>query len=254
MSRRPCSPRFRADETSLRFSDHFGTPPIIDIAYRYSFMQFLLRSFLSACLLLSAPLGAAAEGFPVRDIRKVVVSGDESVPSTVLKRTGEHLKRAAKATRRAIQIDRAALDVRVSAVTQSAGGQSSASVTVTLSDLKGGTSSRQAMTVNSYMPGRKGRETALADAIAKRVALAYHLAPVSTGKTSIGKRPGKGRKHANGQRRPTARQTVQDHSRKDARPVVIPTEAALTVRSRALPEGSKKKIAPCVVTQTISCE
>jgi hypothetical protein len=217
-------------------------------------MQFLLRTVLSVCLLVSTPLAAVAEGFPVRDIRKVVVSGDESVPSTVLKRTGEHLKRAAKATRRTMQIDRATLDVRVSSLKQSGDGQSSANVTITLSDVKGGLSSRQAMTVNSYMPGRKGRETALGDAIAKRVALAYHLAPVPTGKTSVDKRPGKGRKHANGQRRPTARQTVQVHSRKDTRPVVIPTEAALTVRSRALPDDSKKKIAPCVVTQTISCE
>jgi hypothetical protein len=217
-------------------------------------MQFLLRSLLSVCLLVAAPFGASAEGFPVRDIRKVVVSGDDSVPSTVLKRTGDHLKRAAKATRRAVQIDRAALDVRVSALKQSADGQSSANVTVTLSDLKGGTSSREAMTVNSYMPGRKGRETALGDAIAKRVALAYHLAPVSTGKNHIGKRPGKGRNHADGRRKPSTRQTVQTYPRKDSRPVVIPTEAALRVRSRALPDGSKKKIAPCVVTQTISCE
>lgn len=217
-------------------------------------MQFLIRTVLSACLLVSTPLAAVAEGFPVRDIRNVVVSGDETIPSIVLKRTGEHLKRAARATRRTMQIDRATLDVRVSALKQSSNGQSSANVTITLSDVKGGTSSRQAMTINSYMPGRKGRETALGDAIAKRVALAYHLAPVSTGKTSVGKRPGTGRKHAGGQRKPSARQTAQDQSQRDARPVVIPTEAALTVRSRALPEGSKKKIAPCVVTQTISCE
>lgn len=217
-------------------------------------MQFLLRTFLSVCLLVAAPLGASAEGFPVRDIRKVVVSGDGSVPSTVLKRTGDHLKRAAKATRRVVQIDRAAMNVLVSGVMQSPDGQSSANVAVTLSDLKGGGSSRQIMTVNSYMPGRKGRDAALGDAIAKRVALAYHLAPVSTGNNHIDKRPGKGRKHAGGLRKPSARQVVQTYPRKDSRPVVIPTEGALTVRSRALPEDSKKKVAPCVVTQAISCE
>ncbi|MGQ3213841.1 MAG: hypothetical protein ACT6U0_22715 [Shinella sp.] len=217
-------------------------------------MQFLLRALLSVSLLFVAPLGAAAEGFPVRDIRKVVVSGDDSVPPTVLKRTGEHLKRSAKATRRAVSIDRAAMDVRVSGVTQSAGGQSSANVTIMLSDLKGSTSLRQVMTVNSFMPGRKGREAALADAIAKRVAIAYHLAPVATGKAANDKRPGKGRKHAGRQRAPSTRQVVQTHSRKDSGPLVIPTEAARTVRSRALSEGSQKKVAPCVVTQAIACD
>lgn len=218
-------------------------------------MQFLFRALLSACLLVSTPIGVrAADGYPVRDIRKVVVSGDGNVPSTVLQRAGQHLKRAAKATRRPVAIDRAAMDVRVSGVTQAADGHSAAKVTVTLSDLKGGASSRKTLTVNSFMPGRKGREAALGDAIAKRVALAYHLAPVATGKAYSGKRPAKGRKSAGGKRRTRSTSSVQAYSGKQTRPVVIPSEAALTVRSRALPEGSTRKVAPCVVTQTISCD
>jgi hypothetical protein len=217
-------------------------------------MQFLLRTVLSACLILSAPLGANAEGFPVRDIRKVVVSGDGNVPPAVLKRTDAYLKRAARATRRAVTIDRASMDVRVTGVRQSANGASSANVTVTLSDLKGGVSSRNTLTVNSFMPADRGREAALGDAIAKRVAIAYRLSPVAAGKLNEGKRPAKGRKYAGGKRKPALQQSVKSRPRKDDRPLVIPTEAALTVRSRALPEGSTKKVAPCVVTQSISCD
>jgi hypothetical protein len=218
-------------------------------------MQLLLRVLLSACLLVSTPLAAgAAEPYPVRDIRKVVVSGDETVPSSVLRRTGEHLKRAAKATRRAVPIDRAKMDIRVSGVLQGGDGHSSAKVTVTLSDVKGGAASIRSLTVNSFMPGRKGREAALGDAIAKRVALAYHLASVSTGKAYSGKRPGRGRVHAGRQHRPAARSTVGTGTARYQRPLVIPTEAALTVRSRARPDGARGKATPCVVTQTVSCD
>lgn len=218
-------------------------------------MQFLFRTLLSACLIMSTSLGAsAADAYPVRDIRKVVVSGDGSASPTVLKRTGEQLKRAARATRRPVAIDRAAMDVRVSGVTQAADGHSAAKVTITLSDLKGGASSRKSLTVNSFMPGSKGRDAALSDAIAKRVALAYHLAPIATGKVSYGKRPGKGRKNAGGKRRTRPTSSVQAYSGKQTRPLVIPSEAALTVRSRALPEGSTKKVSPCVVTLAISCD
>nr|WP_314093870.1 hypothetical protein [uncultured Shinella sp.] len=217
-------------------------------------MQFFLRAALSVCLVLSVPFSASAEGFPVRDIRKVVVSGDGNVPSVVLKRTDAYLKRAAKATRRAVALDRASMEVRVTGLTQSATGASSAKVTVTLSDLKGGVSARDTLTVNSFMPSGKGRDAALGDAIGKRVAIAYHLSPVAAGKLNEGKRPSKGRKYAGGKRKPAGRQAVTTHSRRDNRPLVIPTEAALTVRSRALAEGSSGKIAPCVVTQSISCE
>ena len=218
-------------------------------------MQFLLRAVLSASLLVSSSLSASADdAFPVRDIRKVVVSGDDSVPATVLKRTGEQLKRSAKATRRAVEIDRAAMDVRVFRVTEGGSGQSSARVTITLSDIGGGATSRETLSDSSFMPERKGREAALGDAIAKRVALAYHLAPVATGRNTFEKRPGKGRRQAGGKRRTTTRTSIQAYSSAEKRPLVIPSEAALSVRSRALPEGSRKKVAPCVVTQTISCD
>ena len=217
-------------------------------------MQFLVRTLLSASLLFSTPLAAGAdEAFPVRDIRKIVVSGDDSASATVLKRTGEHLKRSARATRRAVALDRATMDVRVAGVREGRDGQSTARVTVTLSGP--GTSSSRTLTINSFMPPRqKGREAALGDAIAKRVALAYHLAPVAAGKVFHGKRPGKGRKYAGGKRRTATTATVEARSGGQKRPLVIPTEAALNVRSRALPEGSAKKIAPCVVTQAISCD
>jgi hypothetical protein len=218
-------------------------------------MQFLVRALLAASLLFSTPFAASAdEAYPVRDIRKIVVSGDDSAPATVLKRTGENLKRAAKATRRAVQIDRAAMDVRVSNVTQGRDGHSTARVTITLSGPGNAASSRKTLTVNSFMPQRKGREAALGEAIAKRVALAYHLAPVTAARAPYGKRPGKGRNHAGGKRRTAATTSVQAYSNEQKRPLVIPTEAALTVRSRALPEGSTKKIAPCVVTQAVSCD
>lgn len=216
-------------------------------------MQFLVRTLLSASLLLSTPLAASAdEAFPVRDIRKIVVSGDDSASATVLKRTGEHLKRAARATRRAVAIDRATMDVRVSGVRQGSDGESTARVTVTLTGP--GAAASRTLTINSFMPERKGREAALGDAIAKRVALAYHLAPVANAKAPHGKRPGKGRKYAGGKRRTATTTSVQAYSGAQKRPLVIPTEAAVSVRSRALPEGSTKKIAPCVVTQAISCD
>lgn len=216
-------------------------------------MQFLVRVLLSASLLFSTPFAASAdEAYPVRDIRKIVVSGDGSASATVLKRAGEHLKRAAKATRRAVAIDRAVMDVRVSGVRQGSDGRSTARVTVTLDGP--GEPSRRTLTVNSFMPEQRGREAALGDAIAKRVALAYHLAPVATGKATYGKRPGKDRKEAGGKRRTPTRTSIQAYPGGEKRPLVIPSEAALTVRSRALPEGSRKKVAPCVVTQAISCD
>lgn len=104
------------------------------------------------------------------------------------------------------------------------------------------------------MPSSKGRYAALGDAIAKRVAIAYHLSPVAAGKLNEGKRPSKGRKYAGGKRKPAGHQSTARHTRTDNRPLVIPTEAAMTVRSRALAEGSTGKIAPCVVTRTISCD
>lgn len=217
------------------------------------FMQFLVRTLLSATLLLSTPFAASAdEAFPVRDIRKIVVSGDDSASATVLKRTGEHLKRAARATRRTVTIDPATMDVRVSGVREGSNGQSTARVTVTLSGP--GASSKRTLTINSFMPQQKGRDAALGDAIARRVALAYHLAPVAGAKAVEGKRPGKGRKYAGGKRRTATTTSVQSYSGGQDRPLVIPTEAALNVRSRALPEGSTKKVAPCVVTQAISCD
>ena len=216
-------------------------------------MQFLVRTLLSASLLLLTPFAASADqAFPVRDIRKIVVSGDDSVSAAMLKRAGERLKRAAGATRRAVAIDRATMDVRVSGVRQGSDGQSTARVTVTLTGP--GAASSQTLTINSFMPEKKGREAALGDAIARRVALAYHLAPLAGAGVPHDKRPGKGRKYAGDRRRTATTTSVQAYSGGQNRPLVIPTEAALSVRSRALPEGSKRKIAPCVVTQSISCD
>lgn len=215
-------------------------------------MQHLFRILLSACLLLTLPSGAGAvEAHPVKDIRKVVVSGDGTASPTVLKRTGEYLRAAARATRHPVQLERAQMDVRVSRVVFGADGHNAAAVAITVSSLKGGTAQRRSLTVNSFMEGR-GRDAALAEAIARRVAIAYNLAPVKAVK-AVGKRAGKGRKHAGRERRTSARSSMHAYSA-DKRPLVIPTEAALTVRSRALPAGSKQKVAPCVVTRTISCD
>jgi hypothetical protein len=213
-------------------------------------MQHLFRILLSACLLLTLPAGAGAlETHPVRDIRKVVVSGDASASPTVLKRTGEHLRAAARATRRPVTLERAQMDVRVSRVVFGADGHNSAQVTITLS---GTTDARTGFTVNSFLPQGRGRDAALAEAIARRVALAYNLAPAKVAKAT-GKRPGKGRKHAGRERRTVSRSSVHAYAGANTRPLVIPTEAALTVRSRALPPGSKKKVAPCVATRKIAC-
>lgn len=213
----------------------------------------MLRILLSACLFLAMAVGAAAsDGDAVRDIRKVVVSGDASASATVLRRTGEHLKRAARATRRPVALPRAVMDVEVSGVVYRGDGRNSAKVTITLSDVKGGSPARRTFTVNSFMPGGKGRDAALAEAIARRVALAYHLAPVTSPK-AVGKRPGKGRKHAETKRRPAAHGSTQGYAAEN-RPLVVPTEGALSVRSRALPEGAARKVTPCVVTPTISCD
>lgn len=208
-------------------------------------MQQLFRILLSACLLLILPAGAGAlESQPVRDIRKIVVSGGAGVPAAVIKRAGEHLRSAARATRRPVRLDRAQMDVHVARVTFGADGRHSAQVEINLSGLEGGAAAaRRSVTVNSFMPQSRGRDAALAEAIARRVALAYNLAPVKVAKAKIRK-----------QRRTAARSSVQAYSGADKRPLVIPTEAALTVRSRALPAGSKRKVAPCVVTRTVSCD
>jgi len=213
-------------------------------------MQHLFRILLSACLLLTLPASAGAlETRPVRDIRKVVVSGDGSASPAVLRRSGEYLRAAARATRRPVALERVQMDVRVSRVVFGADGHNSAQVAITLSGTK---AARSGFIVNSFMPASRGREAALAEAIARRVALAYNLAPAKVAKAT-GKRPGKGRKHAAGERRTVSRSSVHAYAGASARPLVIPTEAALTVRSRALPPGSKKKVAPCVATRTITC-
>lgn len=211
-------------------------------------MPQLFRLLLSLCLLVTTPAGAF-ESHPVKEIRKVVVSGDASAPATVLKRAGEALRNAARATRRPVRLERAQMEVFVSAVVLSADGRSSARVAVALTGLAGGAGPRSTFTVNSFMPQRKGREKALAEAIATRVALAYNLAPAKVVKAR-GKRPGKGRKDV----RREPRGAAHARPRADDRPLVIPTEAALTVRSRALPHGAKDKVAPCVVTPTVSCD
>jgi hypothetical protein len=210
-------------------------------------MQTMFRAFI-AVFFLFAPLSANAN--TLKDIRKVVVSGDATATAIVLKRTGEHLKRSAQETRRPVALPKVIMDVKVSGVVLGSDGRNSAKVSVALKAIAGGAVSGQSFTVNSFMPGAKGREAALAEAIAKRVALAYHLSPVKPGKTEA-KRPGKGRKYT--ERKQPAR-SKHGYAARDNRPLVIPTEAALTVRSRSRPVERRGVETPCVVTQARACD
>ncbi len=213
-------------------------------------MPHLVRILLSAVLFLSVPVAAFATGAEtVSDIRKVAFSGDGSASATLLKRTKTYLQAAAKATRRPVPLERAVMDIRLTGVVYGTTGRNSAKVAVALS---GSRAASRTMTVNSFMPEGRGRDAALAEAIARRVALDYRLAPPPAGKLQA-KRPGKNRKHMARQRRTAPRSVTPAPVARDKRPVVIPTEAALTVRSRALPAGAQEKVAPCVVTRTILC-
>lgn len=224
----------------------------------------MLISFLRAPIAALAVLAmsvTSATADTVKDIRKVSVVADSTVPSTVTKQTAQQLKQAVRSTRRPVALQRVAMDVQLSKAVRGVGaqaGRNSAQVSVVLKDGAGSPVSSERFTVNSFMPGVKAGDKALAKAIAQRIALAYQLAParsVSAAKHGSGKRYGKPR--------PSAAQASGKPAAKVEEPIIIPSEAALTVRPRvrkpkveanaSASSGAESTPAPCVVTPTTSC-
>ncbi|MCF3639751.1 hypothetical protein LXM94_07180 [Rhizobium sp. TRM95111] len=215
-------------------------------------------SLLATIALLFFP-AAGLRAETLKDIRKIAVSGDASVPASLIKTAERQLKQAVRGTRRPVSLERVTMEVTLSDVTKGRGaaeGRNSATVSVDLVDARGVAVDSDRFAVNSFMPAAKGQDRALAQAIAQRLAIAYHLAapkPVA----DWGKRPGKGRKSAEGSQRRVRHQTAAAHAT-TAEPVIIPTAAALTVRSRTRTTGGTAEKAatakqPCVVTLTASC-
>ena len=213
-----------------------------------------LRAALAAVLLFALPFAAAAD--VVKDVRKVTVTGDATVSATVKKTAAQRLKLAVRKTRRPVPLPKVAMEVLLSDVVKGTGahaGRNSVAVEVRLNEAGGG-SERKRFTVNSFMKGDKAADRALAEAVAGRIALAYQLATVRSAQTHW-KRPGKGRKTAGVKRNLSAQQRgdVAYQTPRAEDPVIIPTEAALTVRSRARPSTGKAGETPCVVTLERSC-
>lgn len=215
-----------------------------------------LRAALAAVLLFALPFAAAAADV-LKDVRKVTVTGDATVSAMVKKTAAQHLKLAVRKTRRPVPLPKVAMEVLLSDVVKGTGanaGRNSIAVEVRLNGVGGTGSERKRFTVNSFMKGGKAADRALAEAVAGRIALAYQLATVRSAQTHW-KRPGKGRKTAGVKRNLSAQQrgdvAYQRPRVKD--PVIIPTEAALTVRSRARPSTGKAGETPCVVTLERSC-
>ena len=214
-----------------------------------------LRAALAAVLFFALPFAAVAADV-LKNVRKVTVTGDVTVSATVKKTAAQRLKLAVRKTRRPVPLPKVAMEVLLSEVVKGTGahaGRNSIAVEVRLNEAGGG-SERKRFTVNSFMRGDKAADRALAEAVAGRIALAYQLATVRSAPTHW-KRPGKGRKTAGVRRNLSAQQrgdvAYQTPRVKD--PVIIPTEAALTVRSRARPSTGKAGETPCVVTLERSC-
>lgn len=223
----------------------------------FMLMPFLRASFAAlAMLALSAPAHAET----LKDIRKVSVAADASVSPVVTKLTAQQLQRAARSTRRPVAVPRVVMDVRLSNEVRGGGahaGRNSADVSVVLRDGAGAPVSSERFTVNSFMTGNKAADRALANAIAQRVAITYSLAPVRAA-PAVRNRPAKAQRP----HRP-AKTSVSQFSKRPAatasEPVIIPSEAALTVRPRVRKPKTEANAnggaapAPCVVTATTSC-
>lgn len=219
----------------------------------------LLRAPLAALAVLALTAAAGAE--TLKDIRSVTVSADATVPPSVAKLASQQLKQAVRSTRRPVRLPRVTMDVRILKAVRGVGaevGRNSAEVTVLLKDSNGSTVASEGFRINSFQPGAKAGDRALATAIAKRLAIAYQLAPVkpaAAGKRKSGQRTAKAHSTAiaaHGPNRPEDR--VEE-------PVIIPSEAALTVRPRVrkpkvatgAETRSRGAVTPCVATQYISC-
>jgi hypothetical protein len=223
-------------------------------------LMSFLRVPLAALAVFAMVASAGAE--TLKDIRKVTVATDRTVSSAVAKQTVRQLKQAVRSTRRPVPLPKVTMQVVLSNELRGAGaqaGRNSAKVTVLLRDLAGRPVSSESFTVNSFISGRSGADKALANAIAQRVALAYHLTPakaVPTGKHRSGKRNARPSPVA---RTATAAQATNGATVQLAEPVIIPSEAALTVRPRVRKPkveanaSAGAKLAPCVVIATTSC-
>ncbi|MBD9372507.1 hypothetical protein IB238_07730 [Rhizobium sp. ARZ01] len=220
-------------------------------------LMSFLRVPLAALAVLAMSVAAGAE--TLKDVRKVSVGGDGSVSPAVVKMVGQQLKQAVRSTRRPVSLPKVTMDVRLSNAVRGLGtqaGRNSAQVAVVLRDRAGIPVSSEEFTVNSFMVGAKAGDKALAKAISQRVAHAYRLAPVKAA-TADG-RPGKRQtprstSHSN---KPSAGASVASRVEE---PVIIPSEAALTVRPRVRKPkveanaSAETKPAPCVVTATTNC-
>ena len=221
-------------------------------------MPALVRTALAALLLVLLPITTVAVAATLKDVRKVIVSGDRTVPATVAKTAAARLKQAVRRTRRPVELPKVTMEVRLSKVVKGAGartGRNSVRVEVQLSDLAGANVERERFTVNSFMKSGRAADRALAEAVVNRVAIAYRLATGKTPPTNW-KRPGKGRTSAGVTRRLHTHQKGAAYQRPVAKePVIIPSKAALTVRSRSRARSAtaEARPTPCVVTLDHSC-
>ncbi len=222
----------------------------------------MMMTFLRVPLvaLAMAAMCAVAHAETLKDIRKVSVVGDGSVSKAVVELTGQLLKRSVRATRRPVPLPKVAMEVQLSNEIRGAGaqaGRNSAEVTVLLRGGPGAPVGSERFTVNSFMTG-KAADRALANAISQRIAVTYSLAPVRAAPTGSARSTKAYRKPASTAHRQTAPQAPAKVSVAPAAdPVIIPSEAALTVKPRVRKPKSEasaaKKPAPCVVTATTSC-
>lgn len=219
-------------------------------------LMSFLRVPLAALAVLAMSVTAGAE--TLKDIRKVAVSGDGSVPAALVKMTGQQLNQAIRSTRRPVPLPKVTMDVRLSNVVRGTGaqaGRNSAQVSVALRDGSGASVSSENFTVNSFMPGAKAGDKALANAISQRVAVAYRLAPVKAATRE--KRSGKHKPRSGS--RSTTPSAVAAAAPRAEDPIIIPSEAALTVRPRVrkpkadVSASADAKPAPCAATSATSC-
>lgn len=221
-------------------------------------MMTLLRVPLAALALVA--LCSVAHSETLKDIRKVSVVGDGSVSKAVVELTGQQLKRSVRATRRPVPLPKVSMEVQLANEVRGAGaqaGRNSADVTVLIRGGPGAPVGSERFTVNSFMTG-KAVERALANAISQRIAVTYSLAPVRAAPTGS-VRPAKAyrKQPATGHKQTASHAPAKVSSAPVADPVIIPSEAALTVKPRVrkakAEANAAKKAAPCVVTATTSC-
>lgn len=221
----------------------------------------MLMTFLRVPLvaLAMAAMCLAAQAETLKDIRKVSVAGDGSVSRDVVALTGQQLKRSVRSTRRPVALPKVAMEVHLANEIRGAGaqaGRNSAEVTVLLRGGSGAPVASERFTVNSFMTG-KAADRALANAISQRIAVTYSLALVRAASTGSRGSAKAYRKHQPAARRQAAPQAAEKSAGPAAEPIIIPSEAALTVKPRVrkpkAETSAAKTPSPCVVTATTNC-